>query len=504
MKSKIKKSTIGKVYAGAGTRGRYEGGGIMSTFRDTLQISVIGTTNNLTKTGFSTSDLNSMGGFNRSGGGVVNDGTFGGNGNGGIEKMWSGGFNINNDYGKKLKTNMMYFYYNYVKDYDKKLLTEQTLDKTLLTTLNTNVSQLRQQRHTVSSLIEWAPDTIQKIRFDVRLDLAPTGFGANGTTSTFNTQTPKLSDLLTKQSTNSTANEFNDNFMYYRKLKKPGSSLTINQNFNLKNNSSDDYNLNNLTSYTTAINSSVLDRYVNTKYSRYFGSLDGWYNTPFSKKLSYEIYLHTRFHITSNKLATYDMSPTGNYDKFLDSQSSDLVRPHFIQNVKNTLSYIINPKLTLKAAIDLEYQSYTNNFNTNIPNTNNKYIFLFPSLRLNGQKFNLNYYEFANPPDITQMQPITRQVSQLETFSGNPNLAPSHQRELSYNYYNYNSDKQSYFNLNGSTTLLTNNVIQVSTKDVNGFITSTYANKGGGWYANFGMNRGKQFKKSQTLAIQFK
>lgn len=501
MKTKIKKSTIGKVYAGGGTRDRYEGGGIVSTFRDTLQVSIIGTTNNLTKTGFSTSDLNSMGGFNRSGGGVVNDGTFGGNGNGGIEKMWSGGFNINNDYGKKLKTNVMYFYYNYVKDYDKKLLTEQTLDQTLLTTLNNSTSQLRQQRHTLSSLIEWAPDTIQKIRFDVRVDIAPTGFDANGTTNTFNTQIPKLSDLFTKQSSNSTADEFNDNFMYYRKFKKPGSSLTINQNFNLKTNNSDDYNLNNLTSYTTAVNSSVLDRYVNTKYSRYFGSIDGWYNTPLNKKLSNEIYLHTRFHTTSNKLSTFDLSPSGNYDKFLDNQSNNLVRPHFIQNVKNTLSYTINPTLTLKAGIDLEYQAYTNNFNSNIPNTNNKHTFLFPSLRLNGQKFSLNYYEFANPPDITQMQPITRQVSQLETFSGNPNLTPSRQRALNYNYYNYNNDKQSYTSLNGSVTVITNNVVQISTKDANGFITSTYANKNGAWYANLGINKGKQYKKSQTWQL---
>jgi hypothetical protein len=39
MKSKIKKSTMGKVYAGIGTRGRHEAGGILSNFRDTLQVS---------------------------------------------------------------------------------------------------------------------------------------------------------------------------------------------------------------------------------------------------------------------------------------------------------------------------------------------------------------------------------------------------------------------------------------------------------------------------------
>jgi hypothetical protein len=501
MKNKIKKSTIGRVYAGGGTRGRYEGGGILSTFRDTLQVSVLGTTNNLTHTGFSTSDLNSLGGFNRSGGGVVNDGTFGGNGDGGIEKMWSGGFNINNNYGKKLKINLMYFYYNYVKDYDKKLLTEQNLDQTLLTTLNKNVSQLRQQRHEVSTFIEWAPDTAQQYRFDTKIDISPTGFNANGATNTFNTQTPKLSDLLTVQSSNSLANEFSDNFMYYRKLRKTGSSLTFRQNLYINRSNTDAYDLNNLTSYTGAIGSSVLDRYNNSKYRYYVGGGELTYTTPFSKKISNDLFLNSRFYATENKLATYDRSPLGNYDVFLDNQSSDLQRPHYIQNIKNTVNYNIKPGLTLKFGLDLEIQQFTNNFNSVIPSTINRYTYLFPSLRLNANKFFLNYGETANPPNISQMQPITRQISQLETLTGNPNLIPGVQRNLSFNYNNYNTDKQTFTGLNAGATVRTNNIVQVSTKDANGFVTSTFANKDGGWNAYFSINRGKQFKKSQTWQI---
>jgi hypothetical protein len=501
MKSKIKKSTIGRVYAGSGTRGRYEGGGIISTFRDTLQLSVLGTTNNLTHTGFSTGDLNSLGGFNRSGGGVVNDGTFGGNGDGGIEKMWSTGFNVNNDYGKKLKMNLMYFYYNYVKDYDKKLLTEQNLDQTVLSTNNKNVSQLRQQRHEVATFIEWAPDTVQKYRFDVKIDISPTGFNASGTTNAFNTQTPKLSDLLTVQSSNSLANEFSDNFMYYRKLRKKGSSLTFRQNLYINRSNTDAYDLNNLTSYTGAIGSSVLDRYNNSKYFYYVGGVELTYTTPFSKKISNDLFLNSRFYSTENKLATYDRDAAGNYDVFLTTQSSDLQRPHYIQNIKNTLNYNIKPGLTLKFGLDLEIQQFTNNFNSVIPSTINRYTYLFPSLRLNANRFYMDYSEGANPPNISQMQPITRQISQLETLTGNPNLIPGRQHNLSFNYFKFNPDKQTYIGVNASATAKTNNIVQVSTKDANGFVTSTYANKDGGWNARIFLRRGKDFKKSQTWQI---
>lgn len=103
----------------------------------------------------------------------------------------------------------------------------------------------------------------------------------------------------------------------------------------------------------------------------------------------------------------------------------------------------------------------------------------------------------ADSPSVDQMQPITRQVTSLETRTGNPNLTPGIERNLNLFYYNYNNDKQSNMRINLYTGVTTNNVVQVSTKDNNGFITSTYANKNGGWYAGGSFYQGKQFKKSK-------
>jgi hypothetical protein len=104
-KRAFKKSIFGKVYAGGGSRNRFETGGLFNMFRDTLQLSVIAVGNNLNKTGFSSSDLSQLGGFNRSGDNGIYNGTaaVGGNTYGGIEKILSSGFNLNNDYGKKSK-----------------------------------------------------------------------------------------------------------------------------------------------------------------------------------------------------------------------------------------------------------------------------------------------------------------------------------------------------------------------------------------------------------------
>src|SRR5882757_61594 len=65
LKKGVKKGWFGKVYAGGGSTDRYEAGGIANIFRDTLQVSVLGYLNNLSKPGFGFTDLMQTGGLQR-------------------------------------------------------------------------------------------------------------------------------------------------------------------------------------------------------------------------------------------------------------------------------------------------------------------------------------------------------------------------------------------------------------------------------------------------------
>ncbi|HEY0272867.1 MAG TPA: TonB-dependent receptor, partial [Chitinophaga sp.] len=65
LKKAVKKGLFGKVYAGGGTDERYEAGGILNSFRDTLQVSVLAFTNNINQEGFSVGDVKNMGGLDR-------------------------------------------------------------------------------------------------------------------------------------------------------------------------------------------------------------------------------------------------------------------------------------------------------------------------------------------------------------------------------------------------------------------------------------------------------
>lgn len=117
LKPEAKKGSFGKAFAGYGTTNKYEVGTMWNVFRDTLQVSFIGYGNNLSKSGFSFSDLYQLGGFNRTG---YNSITYSDNalsigntsfgGGNGLTESYGGGVNLNHILFKKLKVNASYFY----------------------------------------------------------------------------------------------------------------------------------------------------------------------------------------------------------------------------------------------------------------------------------------------------------------------------------------------------------------------------------------------------------
>lgn len=94
------RASFGKLYGSAGTRDRYEAGGLFNTFRDTLQVSFIGFGNNINRESFDYNELNQHGGLGRSENYGFND--FGGRNYNGKANDIAAGFNLNNDWEKKV------------------------------------------------------------------------------------------------------------------------------------------------------------------------------------------------------------------------------------------------------------------------------------------------------------------------------------------------------------------------------------------------------------------
>lgn len=174
LKKSIKQGMFGKVYAGAGTDDRYETGGIFNLFRDTFQISLLGYTNNLNKSGFAFGDIQSMGGFQRSGvnsimingdgGFAFNDISFGGTGQG-IQRSTGAGFNANQQLGKKVTLNLQYFYGHINSRLGQISNTQQFLTDTALITRNTTDQVSDDFSHRIGGKIRWKIDSLSELTF---------------------------------------------------------------------------------------------------------------------------------------------------------------------------------------------------------------------------------------------------------------------------------------------------------------------------------------------------
>ncbi|MES2457836.1 MAG: outer membrane beta-barrel protein [Bacteroidota bacterium] len=499
MKSKIKKSTLGKFYAGGGSRDRYEAAGILSNFRDTLQVSLIGMGNNLTKTGFSQDELSYMGGFDRSGGQQVWDGTFGGNGWGGMENVASGGVNINNDYGTKLKMNLLYFYNRTNRINNGKGVQEQTLGDTILYGDGTYNSDRVENKHTIGGLVEWNPDTLNKFRYEPKLNLGSNDNLTTGLGNRFNNFSSRVSSSTDNNTEQNTDRSFSQTFFWYRRMKKKGESFSVNHSLNINKNNGDEFSFNNLTSYIGNIRSEVLDRYADRKFKSSSGNVSLNYSFPIVKDLSAELNTNSQYSANTDMLNTFskDVS-SGNYSLFLPGQSNQQDRYIFTQTFKPQLNYQISKDYRAKIGLSAEYQDVKNKFNSSVADINQTYYNFFPSAEFSGPSFSLRYSQRLEQPSINQMQPIARVYSQLYTTVGNPDLKAGRIYQLSGNIYKYNHAKQINFDVYSSLNFSENNIVNKRLVDGNGVTNSTYVNRNGGLRAYMAGNIGKQFKKSQN------
>lgn len=501
LKSAVKKSTMGKFMGGIGSRERYEASGIMSSFRDTLQFSLMGAANNLNSTGFSQNDLQSMGGFNRSGSDQVDYGNFGGRQSGGFVNVKSGGININNDYGKKLKLNLAYFYGNTINNNETKNLNEQSLANTVITSLRTDQTRRNATTHSLGGLVEWRPDTTESIRYRPALTFSPEQYRYSSFQKQSNSQIPALSETDGRNRSSTSRDAFSHDFTYYKRFKK-GKSLTINNLLNLNIGSTETYNYNQLTSFSSELESSLFDRYVTNSSKTRGTGLSILYNLPLTKKLTAELFSNSRYYYWAEPLSTYDVNSTsGNYDQFRPEQSNDFERTGFFQNIKPLLNYQITNQLRLRVALDLEIQDVNNKFNTSVNDIRQRATVLFPSFSIDYSGFSMSYGEWVDFPTIYNMQPLTREISTQYTFIGNPQLVPSRQRNLRANYYKYITSRLLSISGFASSMFSDNNFVQKAVIDDKGFTTATMVNKDGGQWINGGGSIGKQFKKSQRWQI---
>jgi hypothetical protein len=454
LKKDKKKGVFGKITAGAGTDGRYEGRFNINSFKGERQISALGMGNNTNAEGFSFMDmLNfSSSGIQRNGGNISinisdNDPTsalMGGNNNTGINNTLAGGINYNDLIGTKTDLRSNYFYSRFNPVISKQLSREYLLPDSSYFYNQGSQSDNISNTHRMNLSLEYRIDSLSSLKISPSLGYQQ---ASNRTTSVYQTTSGK--GLLTNSGTTdyqTSTSGFNlsNEILYRKKFRTKGRtlSLALNNGWNRADGDGYQQSLNKFFNpdgselKRDSINQFLINQSAMNSYQ-----VRATYTEPIGKKYLVELGATRSQNNNESFRENYNYNPvTDAYDKLNTLLSNDFTSTYRISNLGAKLRY---QKKKINATIGAQWQeaglegSLTRNgkdttisqkFYTILPNARMQYNFT------RFRNLSLNYLSSTLQPQISQLQPIPDISNPLNIYIGNPLLDQEISHFVSMNY----------------------------------------------------------------------
>jgi hypothetical protein len=484
LKEDKKNGYFGKIDAGVGTDGYYEGQALYNKFKGKKKMSAYGTIGNTGKTGLGWEDNNKLGSSGGlqfgDDGGAFFDGSGGDNGldsfsgrydGDGIPVARTGGLHYDDKWANdKYTINTNYKIGSLSVDGTRNTINQQNLSENPnVGTINSVSDQTFNNymfRQKLDAAFSIKLDTTSTIKFTVD------GTLKNSTTHTTNEATSRrgLGSLLNINNRNVDNDVdqqlFNFSAFYTKKLKKKGRTLSVNFTTGFTDSKSDGFLKSKLDFYNDQSqldSSKVVDQLKtdNTKTSKL--NVNTTYTEPLSKYLSAIISYGLSFNNSNADRKSFDQASPNVYTLLNDSLSN-----HYIFNqVSNQGGLNFNYKrgkstlrfgtrvadVTFKQEDVISDYVRKRSFINWSPSANYQYkISTYGSL-------NLNYFGNQTQPTIDQLQPIRVNTDPVNVVIGNPTLSPSftHRFGLWYNMYKVLSEQSIW--LSGNYSFTTNPIV---------------------------------------------
>jgi len=507
LKKAIKKSTFGKVYAGGGTGEHFESGALINAFRDTLQFSIIAFGNNVNRAAFDYNELTNQGGFNRGEASIYGMGfNFGGQSYGQLQRILSSGININNNWGKKLKVNLIYFYGNNKNTGQNTAHTQQLLENNTIVSESENNNRSTSNSHYIRSLIEWDIDTMQNIRYEpsIRIENGNNQYDYFSQSGNENTPIINRSNGLTTNRNNRT--NFSHHVNYFRRLKKKGQSISIRHNLQTNPNHYDNYQHSDIIVTDEAAHNTFIRQATLQANKQFSTDLSATYQYPLAKKLRAEIEIATVYEKNGNADARFDLNPeTQLYDIFLDSLSTDLNRNMFTHRIRPSINWNLK-QYHFNLSLTGTWQRVSDELGKDLDKLFREDFYLLPTVSLsksgNNSNLNLRYNLDVEQPYLSQMQPIVNRTNPLYIYSGNPYLKPSKTHRINAYLYKYFTDQRININVNYGLNYTQNGTAQQRTVNAaDGAQTSKPINVDGNYYSYAYVSFSKSFNRKKDWQL---
>jgi len=536
LKKDKKKGVFGKVNAGGGTDGRYQGRFNVNSFKGARQMSVIGMGNNTNAEGFSFMDILSFSGgmsqlgggasggsINISGNGALSD-LMGAGNNRAINTSWAGGANYNNIIGTKMELQSNYLFSRYNPVTNQKLSRQYILpDSTYFYNQNSLTNNLSYS-HRFNATYDYLIDSLHSLKFTPSLSVQNSKNRSMSDYETLSEQLVRSNKGFSNNYTTSDGYNFNGTLLFRKKFDRKGRTFSVSLGATLNNSEGEGelesvnqfYNRSGILAKTDSINQRSFSesevRGYNTR---------AVYTEPILKRSLLEL--------SVSKNESRSVSDKITYDYNRGSGKHDMLNPLLTNNYENTYG-------TTTAGIRVRTQKKKYNYSVGVTWQNadlegtirtgvkdsiiNKSFYTFlPNARFqyNFTRFKnlqLDYRASTNQPTVSQLQPIPDISNPLNIRLGNPDLKQEYTHRVNVNYTGMNPFRNKSFFWFSSYSFTNNRIVNYDVIDSFGRKTTRPVNVDGvynlnndisvGWPVRFikgslNLNTGVGYSKS----IQF-
>jgi len=467
IKKNKKVGYFGRASAGAGTDDRYNARMNLNRFKNSRQMSVFGSANNV-----NASDKNGGGG--------------GGKDKDGLNTTQRLGFNYRNSFKNKLDLSSS-IAWNNNNSLNIKDLARQDLRADTNTGYNEQSRAKRSnQRFNWNADLEYKPDSMTEIRGRIN---ATYSMGENSQQSTFQRLKDFYGQLSEGRRINSSESNnlnFSGDFNYMRRFKKAGRSITFGLSANTSDNGSDSYldyeNLGVTENYTPF--SDIRKQYTEKNSRNNNARFSFSYTEPILEKYLLDFSYGYAFNKANDDTRTFDWL-NGEYTDVNDSLTN------FFRNNSHTQDAALKFVGTGK--------NYTYNFGARMQDITREnfnvskdilakqsFTNVVPSAGISffnkkGRNANIFYNGDIKQPTLQQLQPVPEASNPMYQFLGNPDLVNEYSHNFSYKYEEFISSKEISISANGRLTTVENKIINYSDWDSTGKQFARPINIDGTW-----------------------
>ena len=516
LKNGKKNGYFGRLTAGAGTDGYYDEQLMVNYFKNKEKLAAYGIISNTGKTGLNwqerdnygqsiigNADVDESTGFISIQGNNDDLDTWSGRFEGqGFPSVKTGGLHFNNKFDDDQQSlNGNYKYMDLAVKGNSTTNTENILPDTFYFNNQRQTFNNRIIRHTIDGSYE--------VKFDSTSSLKIMADGGTDHKTTFNQFT---SDYLAADSslvnsndrTTSTTGDkrvVNSNFLWRKKLGKPGRTLSLNVRENYSNNTSSGYLNSETRFYQGGVpgSDSLIDQYKDYLTISTLIDSKATYTEPLSKisflVVNYGVLINNN-HSDRN---SFNKTAGGKYTVLDSLYSNDYQYNVFTQ--RGGLAYsLITKKFRFSAGTDVGIASFHQRDLMADTAATRHFVNWYPTASLawsfsSMRRLSLTYNGTTTQPSVTQIQPIQTNENPLNVYIGNPGLKPQFGNNIQLFYQDYKVLTDRGIFANCWTSFTPNYISTSSTVDSTGKQTTQYINVNGTYSLNGYVSYSFKWKK---------